>query len=176
MKKCGFSRFRVLFRLVIGQLALVVFCLAGSYGARFASHKIGSKSLRLRRVLTGLTDLARSGEPAITRQVAVKQVYDIELAHSIKQAAIGSVNLVKGLTRLTGLTDLVRSGETVIARQVAVKQEYDIGLAHEIEQAAIGSVNLVKGLTRLTGLTDSAVLYPSAGFADTSPDSCRVVQ
>ena len=119
--------------------------------------------------------MARSGEPAITRQVAVKQVYDIELAHSIKQAAIGSVNLVKGLTRLTGLTDLARSGEPAITRQVAVKQVYDIELAHEIERAAVGSVNLVKWLTRLTGLTDSAVLYPSAGFADTSPASCRVV-
>ena len=107
--------------------------------------------------------------------MAVKQEYDIGLAHEIEQAAVGSVNLVNPLTRLTGLTDLEQSGEPAITRQVAVKQEYDIELAHEIEQAAIGSVNLVKGLTRLTGLTAAAVLYPSVGFADTSPASCRVV-
>ena len=101
--------------------------------------------------------------------MAVKQEYGIGLAHEIEQAAVGSVNLVKGLTRLTGLTDLARSGETAIARQVTVKQVYDIELAHGVEQSAIGFVNLVKGLTRLTGLTAAAVLYPSAGFADTSP-------
>ena len=53
--------------------------------------------------LTGLTELERNSEPTFTRQMAVKQEYSIGFAHAIEQAAIGFVNLVKGLTRLTRL-------------------------------------------------------------------------
>ena len=53
---------------------------------------------------TRLTDLEQSGETIHACQMVVNQEYNIILTHKIEQAAVGSVNLVKGLTRLTGLT------------------------------------------------------------------------